>query len=134
MLDFLKVLKLLKSLIMPKTIFKKMCVLFSVVTIVSCSSFIDKHSDRMGKTSDIKIQDMKKLDRNGMLVAQATIKNNGNSKPVQYRFKWLGDKGQQVWTDESWKPLTVSEGRTTTIEGIAPTMDATDFKLELDSY
>jgi uncharacterized protein YcfL len=116
-----------------RTLFKYLSIV-GVVLLVSCSSFIDKHSTRMGKTSDIKIEDMKKLDRNGLLVAQATIRNKGNSKPVQYRFQWLGEKGEQVWNDEAWKPLVIPEGRTATIEGIAPTLDATDFKIELDSY
>ena len=49
-----------------------------VILLASCSSYIDKHSVRMGKTGDIKIQDMKSFDRNGLLVAQATIKNNGS--------------------------------------------------------
>jgi uncharacterized protein YcfL len=105
-----------------------------VVMLASCSSYIDKHSVKMGKTSDIKIQDMKSFDRNGLLVAQAIIKNNGNSKPVQYRFQWFGDKGERVWGDEAWKPLVIPEGRTAMIEGIAPNMEASEYKIELDSY
>ena len=105
-----------------------------VMMLAACSSYIDKHSVKMGKTSDIKIQDMKSFDRNGLLVAQAIIKNNGNSKPVQYRFQWFGDKGERVWGDEAWKPLVIPEGRTAMIEGVAPSLEASEYKIEIDSY
>jgi uncharacterized protein YcfL len=112
----------------------KFLIMGMVVLLCSCSSYIDKRSIKMGKTGDIKIQDMKSFDRNGLLVAQAIIKNNGNSKPVQYRFQWFGDKGQRVWGDEAWKPLVIPEGRTAMIEGVAPNMEASEYKIELDSY
>ncbi len=122
---------------LPKMIAKfssKFLIMSMIVFLSACSSYIDKHSIKMGKTSDIKIQDMKSFDRNGLLVAQAVIKNNGNSKPVQYRFQWFGDKGQRVWGDEAWKPLVIPEGRTAMIEGVAPNMEASEYKIELDSY
>ncbi len=105
-----------------------------VIAISGCSSYVDKHSVKMGKTGDIKIVDMRGFDRNGLLIAQATIKNNGNSKPVQYRFQWFGDKGERVWGDEAWKPLVIPEGRTAMIEGVAPSLEASEYKIELDSY
>jgi uncharacterized protein YcfL len=108
--------------------------LIAVIFIASCASYIDKHSIKMGKTSDIKIVDMKAFDRNGILVVQAVVKNNGNSKPVQYRFQWFGYKGERVWADEAWKPLVIPEGRTATIEGVAPNLEASEYKFELDSY
>ncbi len=111
-----------------------LAVLVAALMLTACSSYIDKRSIKMGKTSDIKIQDMKSTDRNGLLVVQATIKNNGNSKPVQYRFQWFGDKGERVWGDEAWKPLIIPEGRTAMIEGVAPNMEASEYKIELDSY
>jgi uncharacterized protein YcfL len=119
---------------MKKNFFPKLFLVFTIFLLISCSSFIDKHSLRMGKTSDIKIQDLKSFDRNGVLIVQATIKNNGNSQPVQYRFQWLGFKGEQVWNDEAWKPLVIPDGRTAVIEGVAPTSEATDYKIQLDSY
>jgi len=112
----------------------KFLVLASLVFLASCSSYVDKHSVKMGKTSDIKILDMKSFDRKGLLVVQAVVKNNGNSKPVQYRFQWFGDKGERVWADEAWKPLVIPEGRTATIEGVAPNLEASEYKFELDSY
>lgn len=112
----------------------RMFIFVASFAVVSCASFSDKHTIRMGKTSDIKVTDMKVLDVNGLAAAQVTVENRGNSKPVQYRFKWLDEKGQQVWNDESWKPLLVESGRVAVIEGVAPTLDATDFRFELDSY
>ena len=119
---------------MRKNFNTRLIFVITMLLLTSCSSFIDKHSFRMGKTSDMKIEDLKSFDRNGLLIAQATIKNNGNSKPVQYRFQWLGSQGEQVWGDEAWKPLIIPDGRTAVIEGVAPTIEATEFKIQLDSY
>jgi uncharacterized protein YcfL len=119
---------------MRKTFKTRLFLVVSMLLLTACSSFIDQHTFRMGKTSDIKIEDLKSFDRNGLLIAQATIKNKGNAKPVQYRFQWLGPQGEQVWADEAWKPLVIPDGRTAVIEGVAPTIEATEFKIQLDSY
>jgi len=95
---------------------------------------IDKMTIRTGSTGDIEITDLRSVERNGLLTAQATVTNHGNSKPVAYRFRWLSKDGMKVADDEAWKPLTVQEGRTGVITGIAPTPLAKDFRVELDSY
>jgi uncharacterized protein YcfL len=99
-----------------------------------CTSEINKMTVRTGKTGDIEITDLRSAERNGLLTAQATLINNGNSKPVAYRFRWLSKDGMRVASDEAWKPLTIQKGRSQIVEGIAPTPQATDFRIELDSY
>jgi uncharacterized protein YcfL len=110
--------------------------LMTVGLMAACSSptEVERMTVRSGSTSDIKITDLRSVERNGLLTAQATIVNKGNSKPVAYRFRWLSKDGAKVAEDEAWKPLTISEGRTEVIEGIAPTPQAKDFRVELNSY
>ena len=88
----------------------------------------------MGNTGNIEITDMRSIVRNGLLTAQVTIKNDSNSNLVSYRFKWLGKNEIAIFDDESWKPLTIAKGQSGTIMGIAPSPDATDFRIELNQY
>lgn len=105
-----------------------------ILLLGACASQTDKMTVRSGKTGDIEITDLRSVERNGLLTAQATVINHGNSKPVAYRFRWLSKDGMKVADDEVWKPLTIQEGRTGVITGIAPTPQAKDFRVELDSY
>jgi|LakMenEpi03Aug12_release.lakeMendotaPanAssembly.Ray.scaffolds.fasta_scaffold2122874_1 uncharacterized protein YcfL len=109
---------------------------FLVLTVFlgACSSEISKMTIRTGKTGDIEVTDLRSVERNGLLTAQATLMNHGNSKPVAYRFRWLSKDGMRVSGDEVWKPLTIQKGRSQNIEGIAPSAQATDFRVELDSF
>lgn len=109
-------------------------ILLAVVAACTTTSEVDRMTVRSGSTGDIKIIDLRSVERNGLLTAQATIVNKGNSKPVAYRFRWLSKDGAVVADEEAWKPLTISEGRTGVIEGIAPTSLAKDFRVELNSY
>ncbi|MEI7531503.1 MAG: YcfL family protein [Betaproteobacteria bacterium] len=105
-----------------------------LVLLVGCASQIDKHSIRMGSTDDIKVIELNSVERNGLLTAQATIENRGNSKPVAYRFRWLSKDGLKIADDEAWKPITIGKGRQAVIEGIAPSQVVKDFKIEFNSY
>ncbi len=109
-------------------------ILLAAVVACTTTSEVDRMTVRSGSTGDIKIIDLRSVERNGLLTAQATIVNKGNSKPVAYRFRWLSKDGAVVADEEAWKPLTISEGRTGVIEGIAPTSLAKDFRVELNSY
>lgn len=115
---------------------KKFCVLCLSLLLVACSSTptISEMSVRIGDTGDVKILDMRSIVRNGLLNAQATISNHSDSSLLSYRFKWLGKNGMRVFDDEAWKPITIAKGQSTDLIGIAPTPDAIDFKLELNTY
>jgi uncharacterized protein YcfL len=104
--------------------------------IVSCSSIpsIKELTIRMGDTDNIEIVDMRSVIRNGVLTVQAKIKNTKDNSLVSYRFNWFNKNGMKVIDDESWKPLTIPKDHTREIIAIAPTPDASDFKLELSSY
>ena len=101
---------------------------------------------RMGDTSSIEVIDMRSVVRNNLLTAQVTVKNMGlkpdkatgeqtpDSKLYGYRFKWLNANGMVVFSDEAWKPLTLTRDQTADLVGIAPTPDAAAFRFELNQY
>ena len=101
---------------------------------------------RMGDTSAVEVIDMRSVIRNNLLTAQVTVKNWGpppdhktgehqpDTKLYGYRFKWLNAGGMVVFTDEAWKPLTLTRDQTADLVGIAPTPDATAFRFEINQY
>ena len=101
---------------------------------------------RMGDTSALEVVDMRSVMRNNVLTAQVTVKNWGpppdkktgepqpDTKLYGYRFKWLNAGGMVVFTDEAWKPLTLTRDQSADLVGIAPTLDATAFKFEINQY
>lgn len=107
----------------------------AVSGITACSTpAISDMVSRAGDTRNIKITDMRSVVRNGLLTAQVSIRNESETNPVGYRFKWLSKSGVAVWDEEAWKPITLANGQTTNLIGIAPTPDATDFRFELTQY
>ena len=106
-----------------------------VLGLAACSSTpsIDEMTVRMRDTSEVKIVDMRSIVAHGLLTAQVTVMNDGADKPVYYRFRWLDKSGMRVGDDEAWKPLTISDGQSGVLTGIAPHPSASDFKFELSS-
>jgi len=115
---------------------KKYLFFLVVLLTVGCSSTpsIKEMTIRMGSTDSIEIIDLRSVMRNGLLTAQATIKNESSSNLVSYRFKWLGKNDISIFDDEAWKPITITKGQSANIIGIAPSPDAIDFRVELNQY
>lgn len=101
---------------------------------------------RMGDTVAVEVIDMRSVVRNNLLTAQVTVKNWGSKsakatdeqKPdtnlYGYRFKWLNASGMVVFSDEAWKPLTLTRDQSADLVGIAPTPDAAAFRFEINQY
>jgi len=101
---------------------------------------------RMGDTATVEVVDMRSVVRNNLLTAQVTVKNWGpkpdkfssEQKPdinlYGYRFKWLNASGMVVFSDEAWKPLTLTRDQSADLVGIAPTPDAAAFRFEINQY
>ena len=115
---------------------KQFLLALSILLLFACSSTpsIKEMTVRMGDTGSIEITDLRSIVRNGLLTAQASLKNDSSSNLVAYRFKWLGKNGMAVFDDEAWKPITISKGQTVNVIGIAPTPAAIDFRIELNQY
>lgn len=101
---------------------------------------------RMGDTSAVEVLDMRSVVRNNLLTAQVTVKNWGpkadaksgeqlaDTKLYGYRFKWLNASGMVVFSDEVWKPLTLTRDQSADLVGIAPNPDASAFRFEINQY
>ena len=114
---------------------KKLILLLVFMSVSSCSSnpSIKDMIVRMGDTDNIAVQEIRSTVRNGLLTAQVSITNDSNSSLIAYRFNF-NKNGMKIFDDEAWKPITLSKGQSTKLVGIAPTPDATDFKIELNKY
>lgn len=105
-----------------------------------------KMTTRMGDTAAVEVVDTRSVVRNNLLTAQVTVKNwgpkpdkvTGEQKPdtnlYGYRFKWLNASGMVVFSDEAWKPLTLTRDQSADLVGIAPTPDAAAFRFEINQY
>lgn len=72
--------------------------------------------------------------RNNLLALQVDIFNaDSDNQQLFYRFKWLDRGGMLIGDDEAWQPLLVYAGQKQTINGLAPSPQATDFRLLVSS-
>ena len=72
--------------------------------------------------------------RNHLMAIQAEITNtDSNNQQMFYRFKWLDRNGMVIGDDEAWQPLLVYAGQRQTINGLAPTPQASDFRILVSS-
>jgi len=122
--------------------------LFTSCSSVQSNTITEKQqmTTRMGDTSAVDVLDMRSVLRNNLLTAQVSVKNRGPSPDAKtgevqadtklygYRFKWLDANGMVVFTDEAWKPLTLTRDQSADLVGVAPTPDATTFRFEINQY
>lgn len=72
--------------------------------------------------------------RNHLMAIQAEILNtDSDNQQLFYRFKWLDRNGMVIGDDEAWQPLLVYAGQKQTINGLASSPQATDFKILVSS-
>lgn len=72
--------------------------------------------------------------RNHLMAIQAEITNtDSNNQQMFYRFKWLDKNGMVIGDDEAWQPLLVYAGQRQTINGLAPSPQASDFRILVSS-
>ncbi|CAB4881594.1 unannotated protein [freshwater metagenome] len=90
--------------------------------------------EKLGEMTYLEVADLRIAQRNGLLNVQVEIKNTSNSnEQLYYRFKWLDSSGFSVWNDEPWKPLLIYGKQKQLITTVAPTLQATDFRVVLQS-
>lgn len=88
----------------------------------------------LGSMEHIQVGAMRVARENGFLTVKVEIKNSSaRSKPMYYRFAWLGDDSFPVAAEESWKSLTLYGMQPSYIPAIAPVPQATDFRLEVQT-
>lgn len=70
--------------------------------------------------------------RNSLLHVQAEIQNKLNHNAnVVWRVRWLNDGGFQIGDGEVWKPVNVGPGQIKSLESVATSTQAVDFKYEI---
>jgi uncharacterized protein YcfL len=90
--------------------------------------------EQLGEMSYLKITDMRAAQRNGLLNIQVEVTNISDfNERMFYRFKWLDSTGFSVWDEEPWKPVLIYGRQKHLITVVAPTPQATDFRLVLQS-
>jgi uncharacterized protein YcfL len=69
---------------------------------------------------------------NGLLQATVTLANLRKDCQIEYRYRWLDDKGIEVRSGTSiWTPLTVGAREQKLLSGMAPSKNAADFILDM---
>ena len=87
-----------------------------------------------GSLTFIKVTNLKVKKINKLLVVEAEVFNTENfDDTLYYRFKWYDQKGFEVSGEEVWKFIPLRGAQIQNITGIATSMNAIDFKLELQS-
>ena len=83
----------------------------------------------MGEPAMLQFTGLRMREQNGLIQVQAVVSNN-DTKPqtAYYRVQWLDDAGFQVWDDEAWKPVMLHGAQKLTLQMVAPTTKARDFK------
>lgn len=90
--------------------------------------------EQLGEMTYLKVTDLRVVKRNGLLNIQAEITNTSSSNErLFYRFKWLDDAGFSVWDEEPWKPVVIYGKQKHLVTVVAPTPQASDFRLVLQS-
>lgn len=87
-----------------------------------------------GNLSYIKVTDLRAKKVNEFLVVEAEVSNTRSYDDLlYYRFKWFDAKGFQLSGDDSWKTLPLRGAQIQNFIGVATTVNATDFIVELQS-
>lgn len=90
--------------------------------------------EQLGEMIYLKVTDLRVVRRNGLINVQAEVTNiSASNERLFYRFKWLDDAGFSVWDEEPWKPAVIYGKQKHLITVVAPTPQATDFRLVLQS-
>jgi len=94
---------------------------------------INSKLEQLGEMSYLQVSDLKAVKRNHLLFVQAEITNtDDDNQQLFYRFKWFDASGFAL-ADEAWKPLVLYAYQKQTLSAVAPSPQATDFKLVVQS-
>lgn len=89
---------------------------------------------QLGQMDNIRVTGLRSARRSNLLFLEANFTNSSNSDDqFEYRIKWLDADGFSASNDEAWKPVTIHGQQQLSIQGIAPTPQATDFYIEVHS-
>jgi len=90
--------------------------------------------ETMGEPAMLQFTGLRMREQNGLLRVQAELTNSDTApQTAYYRVQWLDDGGFQVWDDEAWKPVMLHGAQKLTLQMVAPTTKARDFKIQFSA-
>ena len=90
--------------------------------------------EQLGEMWYLQISNIIATKRNHLMALQAEVFNaDSNNQQLYYRFKWLDRNGIVIGDDEVWQPLLVYAGQKQTINALAPSPQAVDFRIMVSS-
>ncbi|WP_322059281.1 YcfL family protein [Paraburkholderia sp. J63] len=108
--------------------------LAAVVPPPAYAESIASKVDQLGQLSNVSITSLRTTNRAGLLFLEATFSNASiYDDSFEYRIKWIDRDGFPAGTDEAWKPVLIHGLQRLSIQSIAPSPDAADFRIELHS-
>jgi uncharacterized protein YcfL len=130
-----------KILIKNTTVLSRQAFCVAALLMIICLSGISVQSETIaskieshGEMIYLEISDLRAMQKNGLLNIQVEITNiSPSNQELFYRFKWLDSSGFSVWGEEPWKPVIIYGKQRYLINVVGPTIEATDFRLQLQS-
>jgi len=108
--------------------------MLGLIAVTAHAESLDSKVEQLGKLSNIKIDAIRIVKRNDLLNIQTDVSNTSSSnQTLLYRFKWLDASGFQTGSEEAWKQLVVYGKERKSIQSVAPTPQAADFRLEVQN-
>jgi len=87
-----------------------------------------------GRRTTIQTTELRCTKSGDLLKIDANLNNDSSSvKKIAYKFRWIDREGMRAWEEENWKPLMLYNNSNLTINAVAPTPKAVDFRLILMS-
>lgn len=124
------------------TLRKHLAGLLAVASLLAASATITPATadtiaskiETQGEMTYLKVTGLRQAVRNGLLTIQAEVSNDHEGQQTMYyRFRWLDSSGFSVWDDEAWKPILFHGKDKQLIQVVAPTPQATDFRIVVQS-
>ncbi|MEO8166301.1 MAG: DUF1425 domain-containing protein [Betaproteobacteria bacterium] len=98
--------------------------------ITSKEGLVNAKLEMAGSVPNIGVVDLRCTERAGRMRIDVDLKNESNEvRRIAYRFRWLDKDGMRAWDDESWKPLLIYGKTLQTVTTMAPSAEATDFRV-----
>lgn len=108
------------------------CALAFAACLPAAADTIASRVEGLGQMTYIKVSALRATERNGRMLVQVRFTNqDNNDRSMSYRFKWLDKDQFSVWEDEPWKPLLIHGAQSVEVQSLAPTTQATDFRVEV---
>jgi len=86
--------------------------------------------DYVGTSRYLTVSGLKAREVNGLLNLYVEITNSDNDdQEGYYRIDWVDDAGFPAWEEEAWKPIVLHGNQKRTLQIIAPSRKAQDFKI-----